>query len=798
MPYSTVQYRSLREVNVIAMNWSENTGRVIVTASVRWRWAVVPMLALVCVMISYGAANLKFAGNYRVFFGPDNPDYIANENSQATFGKPDNVAFVVIPKSGSVYTRDTLTAVHALTDAAWRQLPYVSRVDSLTNFQNTRGVGDDLMVEDLVLDPSALAGGDLTAIRRAAENEPLVNGFVVSRDGEATIVNAVVQLPDDIPNVTSQAAQAARDIRAQILDRHPDLDIHITGVASLSAAFEEAGVRDSSTLIPAVYAFILIVMLVALRSISAVTGSLLVIMLSTLVGVGIGGLTGVELTPISLAAPTIILTIAVADAIHIIAGIRTRMQSGLSKRDAIVEATALNFTPIAITSITTVIGFLALNFSDSPPFHHLGNMSAAGIGAAWFLSITFLPAILAILPMKFGAASSREIGTGIVGRVAETVIAYPKAILAGTLGACLIMIAFIPTMTVNDQWSGYFDKSLEFRQAIDASDPYFGSDTIEFILDPGAPGAVTDPDFLRMVDGFTAWLRTREDAVAHAFSLSDIMKRLNRNLNRDDPAYYRIPADRTMASQYLLVYELSLPYGLDLNNRVDIDRQSTRVTATMKDISTQETRSFIADARAWFDKNGGPYTLDITGSKVLFAFVAQRNIEAVFDGALYLILAIFVILAVCFRSLGVGLVSVIPNALPILTAFGVWALLVGVVGFSVAAVGAVAVGLVVDFTVHFLSKYFRARRQDGAGIEDAVRYAFRTAGAAIFLTTVILAAGFAVLVTSTFKLNADLGLLTAIAVILAMLINFLLLPALFLVAGAKNRSGATLQTAAIQ
>ena len=347
--------------------------------------------------------------------------------------------------------------------------------------------------------------------------------------------------------------------------------------------------------------------------------------------------------------------------------------------------------------------------------------------------------------------------------------------------------AMIPTMTLNDQWSGYFDESLEFRQAIDAADPYFGSDQVEFVLDPGEPEAVVNPDFLRTVDDFAQWLRARDSEVAHVFALSDIMKRVNRNLNADDPAYYQIPDDQTLASQYLLVYELSLPRGLDLNDRVDIDRQSTRVTASMRDISTEETKAFLADAEAWWAANGDGFGFTATGSKVLFSFVAERNIEAMFEGAAYLIVAIFIVLAVSFRSAVLGAISILPNALPILTTFGVWALLVGTVGFSVAAVGAVAVGLVVDFTVHFLSKFLRARRQAGQSIEDSVRYAFRTAGAAIFVTTVILAAGFAVLVTSSFKLNADLGLLTALSVVFAMLINFLLLPSLFLVFGKRDR-----------
>lgn len=766
---------------------AERAGRCVAAFSVRHRWWLVPLLVVACLGVGFFASTLRFAGDYRVFFGENNPDFVANENMQGAFGRPDNIAFVVIPEDGEVFTKETLSAVHAITEASWT-LPYVSRVDSLTNFQNTVGIGDDLIVEDLVFDPAVLDAQSIADVRETALSEPLVRGFVVSADRRATVISATVQLPAGIPNVSSEAAAAARAIRADISERYPTLDIHITGVASLSAAFEEAGTRDASTLIPAVYVFILVAMLIVLRSVSAVIASLVLIALATCVGVGIGGLTGVQLTPISLAAPTIILTIAVADAIHVIAAIRNRMRDGAGKHDAIIDSTALNFTPIGITSLTTVVGFLTLNFSDSPPFHHLGNMSAAGIAAAWFLSLTLLPALLAILPMKFRPKPADASGPPeFTRRVADVVIARPRVVVAATVAACTAAIAFTPLIEVNDQWSQYFDESLEFRQAIDASKPYFGSDTVEFVLDPGTPNGVTQPGFLRTVDGFAQWLRER-DEVAHVFAVSDIMRRLNRNLNGDDPAYYEIPGDSATASQYLLVYELSLPYGLDLNNRVDIDRQSTRVTATMKDVSTQETRAFLADAGAWFAEHGGPYAMDTTGSKVLFAFVAQRNIEAVFEGAIFLVIAIFAILSLTFRSVRVGLISLIPNVLPIATAFGVWALLIGTVGFSVAAVGAVAVGLIVDFTVHFLAKYLRARQTDGKDAPDAVRYAFQTAGSAILLTTAILTAGFAVLVTSSFKLNADLGLLTAISVVLAMLVNFLLLPSMFLIASERRSS----------
>ncbi|MEX0310380.1 MAG: RND family transporter [Tateyamaria sp.] len=765
----------------------EQAGRMLAEWSIRFRWWVVLTSILLCVGVSYGASNLRFASDYRVFFGADNPDFIANEQAQGTFGKADNVAFLLIPKDGAVFDDNTLSATLALTEAAWT-LPYVSRVDSLTNFQSSRGEGDDLIVEDLLFSLNELTPERIAYIRDLAQTEPLLDRFLVSEGGQATIVNAVLQLPSDTPAISVQAAEKAAEIRDALLDAHPDHDVQLLGVVILSASFETAGQVDSQTLIPMVYALILVVIFAVFRSLVFVGVRLSLILLSTLFAMGIGGFLGVELTPISLSAPTIILTIAVADAIHIFSCVRGYMRQGMNKTQALVSSVSLNFAPVGITSITTIVGFLTLNFSDSPPFHHLGNMTAAGIFAAWVLSIVFLPALASFAPLRFKPSKVRGRDTGML-RVAEVVVQKAPLVFGLTAALSAVAIAFIPRVELNDQWTQYFAPRLEFRQAVDAAAPFFGTEPMEFVIDSGAPGNVTNPEFLRVVDDFTAWLRTQDDVVTHAFAVSDIMKRLNRNLNNEDPAFNTIPDAKELAAQYLLVYELSLPYGLDLNDRVDIDRQTTRVTATVRDVSTNQTKDFIADAEAWFVQNGGDVaTVEVTGAKKLFAFVAKRNIDAMFEGAVYLVLAIVAILSLTFGSFRVGLLSLIPNALPILITFGLWSIFVGTVGFSVAATGAVAVGLVVDFTVHFMAKYLRATRDKGQSVADGIRYAFDTAGTAILATTVILTAGFAILVTSSFKFNADLGLLTAISIVMAMIVNFFLLPSLLMLGRSKAPS----------
>lgn len=492
----------------------ERLGRATAAWAIRFRWFVLLGSLIVCLGVSYGASNLRFASDYRVFFGADNPDFIANELAQGTFGKADNVAFLLIPEDGEVFDEDTLTASLDLSNAAWT-LPFVSRVYSLANFQSSRGEGDDLIVEELLFERSELTPERIEFIRKLAASEPLLDRFLISKNGDATLVNAVLQLPSDVPAVSVQALEAAQAIKAQLMDAHPGHEVQLLGIVALSAAFETAGAVDSQTLIPLVYALILVVIFVVFQSFSVVGVSLTLILFSTLFAMGIAGFLGIELTPISLSAPTIILTIAVADAIHVFAGVRGAMREGMSKNEALIASVGLNCAPVGITSITTVVGFLTLNFSDSPPFHHLGNISAAGIFAAWILSLLFLPAMASLLPLSFKPKETARVG--FMTRLADGVISRASLVLGVTSMGAAAAIAFISTMTLNDQWTKYFAPRLEFRQAVEAARPFFGTEPVEFVIDSGAPGNVTNPEFLDVVDAFTLWLRAQDDVVSHAF-----------------------------------------------------------------------------------------------------------------------------------------------------------------------------------------------------------------------------------------------------------------------------------------
>ena len=748
------------------------------------RWTVILLAVVLAAAAGSGASRLEFSSNYRVFFSDANPELMAFENLQNTYTKNDNFLFVIEPQDGNAFSNDTLAAVEALTEEAWK-IPYAIRVDSVTNFQHTYATEDDLIVEDLVSNAADQSDAFLAERRDVALAEPLLRDQLITRSADVTAVNVVLQYPEASIFEVPEAVAVARDLRADIEAQFPELDIQLTGVSMLNNSFAETGMNDGATLMPLMFVVIFGITWLIIRSFSATLSTIIVIMLSSMVGMGLAGFAGVKLTPISMSAPIVILTLAVADSIHILLSLRGLMREGLAKREALIEAVRINFLPVSITSLTTIVGFLALNFSDSPPYWHLGNITAVGIGAAWLYSITLLPALISVLPYSTSEASKTPWSQRAMSRFAEFVIAHSRKLLISVGAATLLIVSFIPMNDFNDQWVEYFDERVEFRTDSDKAMQHFGMYPIEYSVPAANVGGVSEPEYLANLDKFANFLREQPE-VQHVYSLSDVMKRLNRNMHADDAAYYQTPADRELSAQYLLLYELSLPYGLDLNDRINIDKSASRVTATLGGVSTEETRVLLERVEGWMQQNWPDYMqADPTSASVMFAYIAERNVQNMIVGTILAIVAIALIMAFALRSFSLGMLSLIPNGLPILATFGTWALLVGEVGFSVATVASISLGIIVDDTVHFLSKFVRARDERRLSVEDSIRYAFENVGIAIVVNTIILTIGFFVMTASAFKPNYDMGLMTVVAILFALVLDFLLLPAILLL-GSKS------------
>ena len=745
---------------------------------VEHRWWIILATVIIVAASASGTRFLTINNDTRVFFSEKNPQLQALEALENTYSKDNNILFAVAPKNENVFTRSTLAAVEELTQASW-QMPYSSRVDSLSNFQHTRAEEDDLIVEDLVQNAKSLTDADLERIKQIALTEPLLINRIISPTGHVTGVNVTIMLPgqsiEEVPQVAAFARQMADNFRI----KNTDIDIYLTGGVMSDNAFGEAGWNDMSTLVPAMFFILIILVGLSLRAFTGTLGTLIVILISMVTGMGLAGWLGITLSPASVNAPLIILALAVADSVHILSSMFHQIHLEKTKREAVAESLRVNLQPVFLTSITTAIGFLTMNFSDAPPFRDLGNIVAMGVMAAFVFSVFSLPALMTVLPIRLKPKAKSNCCS--CNRLANFVIQRRKLVFWVTLVVIVVLTAGTLRIELNDNWIKYFDKSYDIRKATDfAEENLTGFHAIEYSLESGETGGINNPEYLLILEKFARWYR-QQPKVVNVNTIAETIKRLNKNMHADDESFYRIPDQRELAAQYLLLYEMSLPFGLDLNNQINVDKSATRMTVILKDTTTKELRQMDQKAREWLKANA-PASMFTYGSglSIIFAHISERNINSMLGASFAALGLISLILMVALRSFKLGVISLIPNVVPAIMAFGLWGILVGQVGLGLSAVAAMTLGIVVDDTVHFMSKYLRARREHSMKPSAAVRYSFNTVGTAMWITTVALVAGFSVLAFSGYKMSSDMGIMSAITISLALVLDFLFLPTLLM------------------
>ena len=302
---------------------------------------------------------------------------------------------------------------------------------------------------------------------------------------------------------------------------------------------------------------------------------------------------------------------------------------------------------------------------------------------------------------------------------------------------------------------------------------------IELSIDSKKESGINNPKYLKFVAGKVDWLRDQPET-DHVSSITDTLKRLNKNMHAEDPNWYKLPEKQELAAQYLLLYELSLPQGLDVNNQINVKKSSTRVVATFQNLKSSTTIEMEKRIQNYFDKHNTEYDLILASPSLMFAHIGQSNIKSMLLGSSLALILISILLGFALKSFKFGLISLLPNLTPAAVGFGLWGLFVGEVGLGLSVVMGVTLGIIVDDTVHFMSKYVRARREKNLSSEDAIRYSFSSVGKALSITTMVLVAGFGVMATSTFKVNAEMGLLTAITILIALIIDFFFLPPLLM------------------
>ncbi len=744
----------------------------------RRRW---PLLFLILVAAGGLAAGMKFLSineNYRALFSANDPQLQAYQYLEEEYTQLDNIYFVFAPDDGEVFTKTALRALRELTEEAWR-IPYVQRVDSIANYQYSRADGDDVFVSGLLDDFEAKSPEALTKVRQICVTSSDLVNYVISPKGDVAGINVLIRLPKNANGAQDEVIAGAKRAAETIRQKYPGVDVYLTGRLAMNVAFKEAALRDVRKLAPLMYLGVILAVFLLLRSIVATLVTVAVVALSTATGMGLAGWFGYELSASSSSAPTLILTLAVLDCVHILMTTMRRMWSGEDQRSALLHSMQMNLIPVFLTSLTTVIGFLAMNFADSPPLRDVGNITAMGVASAYVYTMILVPVLLAMVTIR--AKPRRPKLDKLVDGLGRFVVARFRVLLASCVSIVILLALAIPRNEINDRWVEYFDRSTAFRQATEfAIDHVVGAYMIVYSPDSGEPDGVVSPKYLETVDTFTQWLRDRT-GVVHVDSLVNTIKRLNMNMHGDDPEWYRVPGKRELAAQYLLLYEMSLPQGLELDSHLNDNRSAMRIVVLTRNITSNQLLHLSESGTQWLrDHAPACMVSDGTGPAIMFAHLARRNIHGMIYGTAVAFVLIASVMLFALRKPKYALISLIPNIVPAVCAFGVWGIFNGNVGFAVWTVGAMSLGFVVDDTVHFLSKYAYARQRLGQSAPDSVQFAFNTVGSALVITSVILGAGFLIVSCSSFKVNSSLGSLTAIIIAFALAADFLLLPSLLL------------------
>ena len=731
---------------------------------------------LVLVLIlGRGITSVVFDPDMERFFPKGHPATSLSYEIDETFIRTDNLVIAINAKNNSIFTKKTLSLIESLTEKSWT-VPYSIRVDSLTNYSYVRSVDDDLLVEPFIENAVSLEDSFIKQRAKIVEEEEIIFGSLISKDKKTTVISIIVDPPNPDANIKLiDTVEYMLEYVDEAKSNHPELDIRVLGTPYQEYISPKMVLSEMPIVMPSMLLLILVSVFFLLRSVFAVLATILVIVLSLIATFGSVGYIGNALNQMVITIPILIITLALADCVHLFSIFFQQRVKGHSSKESMIRSLELNLQPLFLTTLTTCIGFLSFNVLDVPPLQDLGNFVSIGIAMAFIFTIFFAAPLFSFFEIKAPKSVNQQIN--LSRKIAKFSLKNSKTLLWSVPLASLLLIFLIPLNVLDENPTQMYDEGFtSFSADTLWLDEMLGVTFPVSFKASSNNGSVSEPEFLKKIDNFVKWLET-QDEVNHVTSLAHTMKNLNKSMHGDDPEWETIPESEELSSQYLFFYEMSLPMGLDLNSSISQDRASTKISANLDDMSGKDFLKFDKKVRAHIQENNLTEIISpAAGFRVVFSHISMVIVNSLLFGVFLGLLSITLLLGLFFRSIPFGVLSAFPNVLPIAAAFGIWALYDGQVGFMVAVGMGSTLGIIVDFTVHLLSKYDLARREMGQSPEEAVVFAFESVGFALIVMTIVISLGFLVLNLVNFMPLHDFARFSTMSFVMALIIDFLLFP----------------------
>jgi predicted RND superfamily exporter protein len=630
----------------------------------------------------------------------------------------------------------------------------------------------------LIPELSSLSQADLDEIRAIALADDDLTKSILSPTGDMALARIKFKVSVDDQDHRLGVARSVIALRDSLREDFPDVEIYVLGGVLFELDSYNAQIDDQLLLFPLVVSLGVGLLWFCLRSLLYAV-SLFVIAFATIaLTVGSYGWLGIPLNQISSLGPLVVLVIAIADGIHIVSVYAQGLHAKLSKLEAMRESMRINFQPITLATITTSMGFLSLNYCSSPGIYGFGNIIAIGVCWAYVVTLTFLPTLILFLPTN---KIPKPLGVkSFIEQVSLLVSNRGNQLFWG--GAVLIVatLALLPMNNLDFNRYSFVDEDSDFHHVMEAMREKIGNDqSLVYSVHSGEYYGITQTEFLTQVDNFSQWLEGQPEA-SFVASYTDYLRNRNKAEHDDDEAWNVLPTDQLQVIDYLVGYQLVQEIEPSLEPIFNTDYSAIRLSVGTSNLTNGELLIFNDRIDAWIDANLKPeYEVMHGDNSILFARLDQNISIELMQGFTVSFLLITLTMLIGLKSVRYGLLSIMPNLFPATIVFGFWGLFVGELNPYILMLFSISIGLVVDDSVHILSKYISARRE-GADPEDAVNYSLDKAGSAITITTLSLAIGTMILIFSnTFHFQNMAMLLTPIIVV-ALFLDLLFLPPLLI------------------
>ena len=770
---------------------------------------VIIMLLLMGIIISQ-IPKITIDTSTEGFLHENDPTLLTYNAFRDQFGR-DEVVIIAI-KSPNIFSQAFLKKLKILHEDLEQNVPYIDDITSLVNARNTRGETNELIVEDLLEDwPQNET--EMAVLKNRVISNPLYKNLLISEDGQFTAIVIktqsysglgqdadVLEGFDDDP-VATPAPQSPTSSKKQYLTdeensrvvtavkqtlekfRAPDFPVYVAGSPVVTHFLKRAMMKDMRKFVALAVITVAVLLYVMFRRISGVLLPLIIVGLSLLCTVGIMAILKVPIKVPTQILPSFLLAVGVGTSVHILAIFFHRLEENADKEKAIAYALGHSGLAVLMTNVTTASGLLSFSTSEVAPIADIGIFAGIGVMLAFVTTIVLLPALLALFPLKNKQQSGRDQKTAVIDRflswVSHFSTSHPVAIVIAS--ATIIVLSGVGASRIrfSHHILGWFPKATEIRIATEKIDHEMrGTLNLEIVIDTGKENGLYEPDLLNRMENAAAYVQSLEYEdvfVGKAWSLTTILKEINQALNENRPVYYAIPNNRDLIAQELLLFENS--GSDDLEDFVDSQFAMARFTVKGPFKDVVKYNSFLQTIHRYFADRFPETKITFTGMMTLLSRTVSNAIKSMARSYVIALGVITILMIILIGRVRIGLLSMIPNLAPILLMLGVIGATAIPMDLFTMMVGSIAIGLAVDDTIHFMHNFRRYYEQSGDP-QQAVFKTLHTTGRAMLVTTIVLSLGFFIFVFASMNNLFYFGLLTAFTIVMALVADYLLAPAL--------------------